>query len=49
MFIREQLKININPKHILNKHTFVIFEKEKVLKDADFRIESKVKPFGKIM
>lgn len=46
---REQLNINLNPKHLLNKHTFVVFEKEKELKDVDFRIDSVVKPFKKIM
>ncbi len=46
---KEQLKINLNPKHLLNKHTFIIFEKEKGLGDIDFRIESKVKPFEKLM
>jgi SAM-dependent methyltransferase len=45
----EQLMININPKYLLSKHTFIIFEKDKELKDVDFRIESKIKPFGKIM
>jgi len=46
---KEQLKINLNPKHLLNKHTFIIFEKEKGLGDIDFRIEIKVKPFEKLM
>lgn len=46
---KEQLKINISPNNLLNKHIFIIFEKEKYLKDIDFRIESIVKPFGKIM
>ncbi len=46
---KEQFKININPKHLLNKHTFIIFEKEKEYRDVDFRIESMIKPFEKIM
>ena len=46
---KEQLKININPKNLLNKHIFMVFEKEKELKDIDFRIESIIKPFEKIM
>lgn len=46
---KEMLKININPKNLLSKNTFVIFEKQKELKDLDFRIESMVKPFEKIM
>lgn len=45
----ELLKININPKHLLNKHTFIIFEKEKELKDLNFRIESTIKPFENVM
>jgi len=45
----EQLKININPKNLLNKHTFMIFEKEKELKDVDFRLDNIMKPFEKIM
>lgn len=45
----EQLKININPKNLLNKHTFIIFEKEKELKDVDFRLDNIMKPFEKIM
>ncbi|MDZ4205128.1 MAG: class I SAM-dependent methyltransferase [Bacteroidales bacterium] len=46
---KEQLRININPKNLLNKHTFIILEKETELRDMDFRIESKIKPFEKIM
>ncbi|MEI6886450.1 MAG: class I SAM-dependent methyltransferase [Bacteroidota bacterium] len=46
---REQLRINISPKNLLNKHTFVIFEKEKNVADVNFRWESVVKQFGKIM
>lgn len=46
---KEQLKININPKNLLNKHTFMIFEKDKELKEVDFRIDSLIKPFEKIM
>lgn len=46
---KEQLKININPKHLINRNTFIIFEKEKDVNEVDFRIESKVKEFGKIM
>ncbi len=44
---REQLKININAKNLVNKHTFIVFEKEKELKDLDFRIGSAVKSFAK--
>ena len=46
---KEQLKINVNPKHLLNKHTFIIFGKEKECKDVDFRIDSTARPFEKIM
>ncbi len=46
---REQLRINLAPKNLLNKHTFIIFEKEIKAKDVTFGIESNAKPFGKIM
>ncbi len=46
---KDQLKINISPHNLLNHHTFIIFEKEKDIKDLDFRLESIVKPFDKIM
>ena len=36
---KEQLKININPKNLLNHHIFMIFEKEKAIKDVDFRLD----------
>ncbi len=42
---KEQLKINIDPKNLLNHHIFVIFEKEKNTKDLDFRLDSIIKPF----
>lgn len=44
---QEQLKINISAKNLLNKHTFVVFEKEKDLNAIDFRTESLVKSFDK--
>jgi SAM-dependent methyltransferase len=46
---KEQLEININPKNLLNHHIFIIFDKEKELKNVDFRLESLIKPFEKIM
>lgn len=46
---KEQLKINIDPKNLLNHHIFMIFEKEKNTKDVDFRLDSIIKPFEKIM
>jgi len=45
----EQLKLNINPKYLLNRHTFIVFEKETDYRNVDFRIESVVKRFDKIM
>jgi len=45
----EQLRINISPKNLLNKHTFIIFEKEHNADEVNVRNESIVKPFGKIM
>lgn len=44
---REQLAINISPKNLLNKHTFIIFEKEKDVRELDFRLESAVRKFDK--
>lgn len=46
---KEQLKINIDPKTLLNHHTFIVFKKENELKNVYFRMESIVKPFNKIM
>jgi len=46
---KEQLIINISPKNLLNKHTFIIFEKEKNVIDINFRNESLMKPFNVIM
>ncbi|MFZ9520041.1 MAG: class I SAM-dependent methyltransferase [Silvanigrellaceae bacterium] len=45
----EQLKINTNPKNLLNHHIFIVFEKERDSSNVDFRIDSVVKPFDKIM
>lgn len=45
----EQLKINISVKNLINRHTLIHFKKETDLSDLDFRIESIVKPFNKIM
>jgi len=46
---KEQLLININPKNLLSKHTFIIFEKEKNVSEINFRDENIVKSFNKIM
>ena len=46
---KEQLNININPKNLLNKHTFMVFEKEKNLNAVDFNRDSFAKPFDVIM
>ena len=48
----DQLKININPKNLLNKHTFVIFEKDCELIDVYSRLEQLNKSsysFDKVM
>ena len=42
---QEQLIININPKHLLNKHTFIIFEKEKDSNDVSFKYDEVLKSF----
>lgn len=46
---REQLRINISVKNLLNKHTFIIFEKECNTAEVNFRIDSIIKPFDRIM
>ena len=46
---KEQLKINIDPRNLLNHHIFIVFEKEKDAKEVNFRLESTVKPFKQIM
>jgi ubiquinone/menaquinone biosynthesis C-methylase UbiE len=46
---KEQLKININPKNLLNHHIFMVFEKEKEAAEVDFRSQTIVKPFEKTM
>ena len=48
----DQLKININPNNLLNKHTFVIFEKDCELSDIYSRLEQLNKSsysFDKVM
>jgi SAM-dependent methyltransferase len=47
----EQLAININPKNLLNKHTFVVFEKECNLEDVHSRLEQQKSAysFDKVM
>lgn len=46
---KELLLININPKNLLSKHTFIVFEKEKNAIDVNFRNENLIKSFDKIM
>lgn len=47
---KEQLQINISPKNLLNKHTFIVFEKEKNVSDVDFSNEDNiVKAFDEVM
>ncbi len=43
---KEQWLININPKHLLDKHTFIIFEKEKHMADVCFKLDGVIKPFN---
>jgi hypothetical protein len=42
----EQLRINVNPKNLINRNTFVIFEKENEVKDVNFRFESALHSFA---
>ncbi len=42
----DQLRMNISPRNLLNKHTFIVFEKEKNLDDVDFSDQSISKKFG---
>jgi len=49
LYIKEQLKINISAKNLLNHHIFMIFEKEKGIEEVDFRLDCIIKPFEKIM
>ena len=46
---KEQLLININPKNLLNKHIFMVFEKEKDARKIEFRNEEIIKSFDEIM
>jgi len=46
---REQLKMNISAKNLLNKHTFIIFRKDRDAAAASHGIESTARPFGQIM
>ncbi len=46
---KELLRINLSVKNLLNKHTFVLYEKENELPDVNVNIESMMKPFHKIM
>ncbi len=45
----EQLMLNIAPKNLLNKHTFLIFEKEKEIAEVDFRNDTISKSFDEVM
>ena len=45
----QQLLLNINPKHLLNKHLFLIFEKECHFDEVSLSIRLNTKEFGKIM
>jgi len=46
---REQLRMNLDPKNLVNKHTFIIFEKEKELKEVYFQADGAMKSFDQIM
>lgn len=46
---QEQLRLNINPKNLLNHHIFIVFEKEKEIDELDFRLPSVIKPFQRLM
>ncbi|NSW44438.1 MAG: class I SAM-dependent methyltransferase [Bacteroidales bacterium] len=46
---QEQLNMNIAVKNLLNKHTFVILQKKSELNEIDFRQDSIIKPFDKLM
>lgn len=46
---KEQLLLNINPKNLLSRHTFIVFQKEKNHSVVDFRNENLIKQFNKIM
>lgn len=43
---KEQLRININPKHLLNKHMFVVFEKELEAQHVNFSNQEALKTFN---
>ena len=42
---KAQLLININPKHLLNKHIFIVFEKEQAADTVNFRNQEAIKGF----
>lgn len=44
----EQLKLNINPKILLDSHTFIIFEKEHLLEDIAKMLNTKLKGFNQL-
>lgn len=46
---KEQLSINLNPRNLINHHTFIIFEKEKDFKNVNFKFESTAYSFDQIM
>ncbi len=45
----EQLRINLSARNLLNKHTFIIFEKMHDSSEVNLGVESVVRPFGQIM
>lgn len=45
----EQFKINVDPRNLLNRHTFIVFKKEAQSTNVDFRNDQIVKRFDQIM
>ena len=46
---KEQLLLNINPKILVDKHTFIVYEKEKELSQIFDDLNNIVYPFNKVM
>jgi 2-polyprenyl-3-methyl-5-hydroxy-6-metoxy-1,4-benzoquinol methylase len=46
---KEQLKLNINPRVLLDSHTFIVYEKEKEQGEVYGCLNNTIKPFDKVM
>jgi len=46
---KEQLSLNINPRILLDSHTFIVFEKEQEIDDVYQDLSAIFKPFGQII